>query len=193
MPRHRKRVKHFHEPGDVHELTFSCYRRLQLLTNNAWRGYLARAIDDACAELGCTLAAFVVMPEHVHLLIFGFQDADQVSVFLRQVKQPCSARVHADLTQTRSPLLKRLLIRERPGRDTFRYWQEGRGYDRNLQTAVAVQSAIDYLHLNPVRRKLCVNAHGWRWSSARFYASMAARSIRICRRSPRPLLSFGCS
>ncbi len=29
---HRKRVKHFHEPGDLHELTFSCYRRLPLLT-----------------------------------------------------------------------------------------------------------------------------------------------------------------
>jgi hypothetical protein len=31
---HRKRIRHYHEPGDV--LTFSCYRRLPLLTNNAW-------------------------------------------------------------------------------------------------------------------------------------------------------------
>ena len=23
---HRRRVKHYHEPGDLHELTFSCYR-----------------------------------------------------------------------------------------------------------------------------------------------------------------------
>jgi S-DNA-T family DNA segregation ATPase FtsK/SpoIIIE len=26
---HRKRVKHYHEPGQIHELTFSCYRRLR--------------------------------------------------------------------------------------------------------------------------------------------------------------------
>ena len=44
---HRKRVKHYHEPGDFHELTFSCYRRMRLLTNDPWREYLARSIDDA--------------------------------------------------------------------------------------------------------------------------------------------------
>ncbi|WP_425614439.1 transposase [Anatilimnocola sp. NA78] len=70
---HRKRLQRYHEPGDVHELTFSCYRRMQLLTNNAWRVKLARAIDAACEEIGCFLAAFVFMPEHVHLLTWGFE------------------------------------------------------------------------------------------------------------------------
>ena len=43
----RKRVKHYHQPGDFHELTFSCYRRLPLLTNHQWRRWLAESIDDA--------------------------------------------------------------------------------------------------------------------------------------------------
>jgi hypothetical protein len=34
---HRKRVKHYHQPGEFHELTFSCYRRMPLLTNDLWR------------------------------------------------------------------------------------------------------------------------------------------------------------
>ena len=33
MP-HRKTVRRFHEPGDLHELTFSCYRRMPLLANS---------------------------------------------------------------------------------------------------------------------------------------------------------------
>ena len=44
---HRKLVKLYHEPGDFHELTFSCYRRLPLLTNDVWRERLARCIDEA--------------------------------------------------------------------------------------------------------------------------------------------------
>ena len=32
-------------------------------------------------------------------------------------------------------------------------------------------SSIDYIHLNPVRRKLVTEARLWKWSSARFYAS----------------------
>ncbi len=66
---HRKLVKHYHEPGDLHELTFSCYHRLPILTNNDWRERLARCIDTAGQQTGMELAAFVFMPEHVHLLV----------------------------------------------------------------------------------------------------------------------------
>ena len=66
---HRKRVKHYDEPGHCHELTFSCYHRLQLLTNNSWRGLFCQAIDRAVERHHYRLYAFVVMPEHVHLLV----------------------------------------------------------------------------------------------------------------------------
>jgi hypothetical protein len=45
------------------------------------------------------------------------------------------------------------------------------GHDRNLQSQLAVQNSIDYIHQNSVRRKLCQKARDWRWSSARFYES----------------------
>jgi putative transposase len=68
--RHRKTVRHFEEPGHLHELTFSCYQRMPLLTNDDWRVKLARSIDEANAESAVELAAFVFMPEHVHLLVY---------------------------------------------------------------------------------------------------------------------------
>ncbi|MCA8996040.1 MAG: hypothetical protein KDA80_03625 [Planctomycetaceae bacterium] len=42
--RHRKTVKHDHQPGDFHQFTFSTYRRKPLLTNDCWRGKLARRV-----------------------------------------------------------------------------------------------------------------------------------------------------
>jgi putative transposase len=172
MPRsvpHRKKIRHFHEPGDLHELTFSCYRRLPLLTNNCWRTNLSRSIDAAGKQMCCHLAAFVFMPQHVHLLIWGLASKEQVSQLLSAIKQPVSVAAHADLRERPGRLLERLMVRERPGRTVFRFWQEGPGFDRNLFTVKAVTAAIDYLHLNPVRRGLCKQARDWRWSSARFY------------------------
>lgn len=168
---HRKRVQHFHQPGDLHELTFSCYRRMKLLTNHAWRARLSAAIDAAGQAIGSYLAAFVYMPEHVHLLVWGIQREEQVSQFLSRVKQPVSVQVHADLENTQSRLLKRLLVRDRPGREVFRYWQEGPGFDRNRFTVKAVPASIDDIHNNPVQRGLCQKARDWRWSSARLYES----------------------
>jgi len=171
---HRKKIKHYHEPGDFHEFTFSCYGRMSLLTNDPWRRYLARSIDDAAAMEGFVLNAFVFMPEHVHLLVYPTRpetDASGISRFLAAVKRPVSARVKADLLCSGSRLLARLTVGERPGKTAFRFWQEGPGYDRNLQTERSVTAAIDYLHLNPVRRRLVKQAADWRWSSARWYAS----------------------
>jgi putative transposase len=168
---HRKRIRHYHEPGDVHELTFSCYRRLPLLTNNAWRTMLSRSIDEACHSVGCSLAAFVYMPEHVHLLVWGINTKEDISTLLARIKQPVSIQVRKDLEATKNRLLRRLMVRERPGKIVFRFWQEGPGFDRNLFTTKAVQLSIDYIHLNPVKRGLCVKARDWRWSSARYYES----------------------
>jgi putative transposase len=168
---HRKRVKHFHEPGDLHELTFSCNRRQPILTNNAWRTVLSQAINDANESVDGKLAAFVYMPEHVHLLVWGLRAKEDVSALLIKLKQPLSIQVKADLEEAQSPLLGKLTIRDRPGRTVFRFWQEGPGFDRNLYTAKAVEASIAYIHNNPVKRGLCQRARDWRWSSARFYES----------------------
>ncbi len=63
---------------------------MQLLTNNPWRTKLSRCIDEACEALDFHLAAFVYMPEHVHLLVGGIESKEQISTFLKNVKQPVS-------------------------------------------------------------------------------------------------------
>lgn len=175
--RHRKTIKHYHEPGDIHELTFTCYHRTPLLTNDAYRTHLARSIDNALVEEEFRLIAFVFMPEHVHMLVYPARNdatAECIPRFLAAVKNPCSKNIKSDLEKSGSRLLQRLTVRERPGRTVFRFWQEGPGYDRNLQTEAYVMSAIEYIHLNPVRRRLVKRAVDWRWSSARWYASDGA-------------------
>jgi putative transposase len=32
-------------------------------------------------------------------------------------------------------------------------------------------AAVEYIHENPVKRKLCKSIDQWKWSSARFYSS----------------------
>jgi putative transposase len=173
-PPHRKLVKHYHEPGDLHELTFSCYHQLPLLTNDSWRQQLARTLDTAGEECGIELAAFVFMPDHVHLLVVPTGPDPTIDRYLARIKQPFSKWVKQQLAvsnhlRTKSTLLDRLTIQERPGKTCFRFWQEGPGYDRNLSTPAPIEAAIDYIHLNPVRRGLVERAVDWKWSSASWY------------------------
>ncbi len=166
---HRKRIKHYDEPGHCHELTFSCYRRMPLLTNDLWREMLSHSIDRAVQRHGYQLFAFVYMPEHVHLLVLPISNSGGIDKLLKALKRPFSFRVKKILQDQRSPLLKKLTIQQRPGVKTFRFWQEGPGYDRNMTEASTIEAAIDYIHRNPVRRGLCERAVDWLWSSAKFY------------------------
>jgi putative transposase len=118
------------------------------------------------------LLAFVYMPEHVHLLIFPGPHASGIDHLLKAIKRPFSFRIKRLLEVEKSRLLSTLTVQQRPGVRTFRYWQEGPGYDRNLDRVETVLAAIDYIHLNPVRRGLVERAVDWQWSSARWYEGL---------------------
>jgi putative transposase len=168
-PGHRKRIKHWHEPGHPHELTFSCFQRLPLLNEDWRKRLLSQAIDRAVHRYSFDLVAFVYMPEHVHLIVLPRGDEAPIDKLLWAIKRPCSFRIKRQLVQQNSPWLRRLTIRERPGRTVFRFWQEGPGYDRNLIKQEAMIEAMEYIHLNPVRRGLCQLPEQWEWSSWHHY------------------------
>jgi putative transposase len=139
---HRKTVRHFHEVGHLHELTFSCYRRMPLLTNDSWREKLSRCVEAAGKETAMQLVGFVFMPEHVHLLVFPTVTEPSISRYLARIKQPFSKQIKDTLVERRSPLLPILTVLERPGKTCFRFWQEGPGFDRNLFSSDAISSSL---------------------------------------------------
>lgn len=172
---HRKTVRHFHEIGHLHELTFSCYRRMPLLTNNLWRAKLARCIDAAGQETAIELVAFVFMPEHIHLLVYPRTENPSISLYLARIKQPFSKQIKHILDEQSSPLRSKLTVQERPGKKCFRFWQEGPGYDRNLFSVEGISASLEYIHNNPINRGLCRVAVDWKWSSARYYLDAPAQ------------------
>ena len=166
---HRKQLKHFHEPGHLHEFTFSCYQNRPLLVDEVVLTAFSRAIDQANAELNILLVAFVYMPDHVHLLTYPLDPKPDIGLYLARLKQPLAKSAKVHFQQTDRSLVDELTIRERPGKYCFRFWQEGAGYDRNLICDPTIGSSINYIHANPVRRQYCERPLEWQWSSARYY------------------------
>src|SRR5258708_8630565 len=64
-----KKLKRYYGRGDLHFLTFSCYRRLPLLRTIRARNVFVSALGKICERHKFLLVGYVVMPEHVHLLI----------------------------------------------------------------------------------------------------------------------------
>jgi putative transposase len=174
---HRKRVRHYEVLQQARFLTFSCYQRWPLLLSAEWCAMLCASLEQAVRRQGFLLLAYVFMPEHAHLVVVPWEaEAGTVSELLYAIKRPMSYRVKVAMEAKRDPRLGELMVRERPGKMAFRFWQEGPGHDRNLRDVEALGEAIAYAHLNPVKRGLCTKPEEWRWSSARQYAGLEAEA-----------------
>jgi putative transposase len=171
--KHRRR---YEEPNQPRELTFSCYHRYPFLSRPRVCEWFAEAIETARAKIGMQLWAYVLMPEHVHLLVYPSSAAAKMPGFLKAVKEPVARKAIKFLKANAPEWLDRLKVKEAT-RIRYRFWQPGGGYDRNVIATKSLRSMIDYIHANPVRRGSVTKPEDWEWSSARWYANL--RPVRI--------------
>ena len=165
----QKRRRRFDEPGQARELTFSCYRRFQFLARDRTRQWFVEEMEAARREFPIDLWAYVIMPEHVHMLVYPREPGVKVGVVEGRIKEKVARRAIKFLEEHAPQWIPRITVHEGQ-RVRRRFWQPGGGYDRNITSTEALRAMIDYIHANPVRRGLVARAEDWEWSSARWYA-----------------------
>lgn len=116
--------------------------------NDEVRDAIVGIVADALHRTDARLLAFVVMPNHFHLVVQ--QGHDPLSRLMQPICRRTALAVHR--------------IRKRAGR-VF----ERRFYAKVCSDAGHVRAAIAYVHLNPVKR-LCKSASDYAWSSQWCYA-----------------------
>ena len=178
-PLPRKTRREWNEPGHAHFVTYSCFRRLPLLTRDRTRRWVIEAFETARAVHRFALWAYVIMPEHVHVLLRPRDAGYEMRRILVALKRPVSDAARRYLEQSHDDSWLNRLSVEYPSRRVFRFWQPGGGYDHNLFKSKTVMAVIDYIHLNPVRRGLVKDPLDWIWSSAGFYAGFENVPIRM--------------
>jgi putative transposase len=156
---HRKKLRRF-ETGSVRFLTFSCHDRLPLLQSERAKEIFLQHLSHAVDSGQCWLHAYVLMPEHVHLLLTPCEGQTVTSI-LKPLKRRTSLKLNA------------LLDRPPP------FWLAGGGYDRNIDTRDEYAAKVGYIHSNPVARHLVEVSQDWRFSSFCAYADLPYDGPRI--------------
>ena len=183
MGRRRKQVRHFDEAGHAHFLTFSCYHRMPLLSKDRSRRWLVAALQAARLKHRFDLWAWVIMPEHVHLLLWPRHPHYRISTILADMKRPEGQEAVAWLEVNQPDFLERLTVRNR-NRTYRHFWQVGPGQDRNVYDPATAHQIVDYIHTNPVQRGLAGRPEDWPWSSAAEWAGTEDVILKVDRTVP---------
>jgi putative transposase len=140
-----KGLVRYRQCGCFHFLTFSCYRRLPYL-GAAARSLFERSLEVMQIRYDFVVCGYVVMPEHVHLLV-----SEPNKALLSKAIQALKLSVSVPSS-------------ERP------FWQP-RYYDFNVHNQGKTSEKLRYMHRNPVKRGLVEKPEHWQWSSFRHYAT----------------------
>ena len=141
-------LKRFQQAESLHFIPFSCFHRLPLLEAPGARETVEAVLEQTRARHQARVYAYVLMPEHVHLLV-NEPPKIVLAQFLKAVKQMTSRKL-------------------RGAREKF--WQQ-RYYDSNVHGEQVRSEVIRYIHRNPVKRGLVARPEDWPWSSFRHYAT----------------------
>ena len=148
--------------GQLHFITCSCYRRLPLLGTVSSRNLFLKILDEVRDRYGFALTGYVVMPEHIHLLM-GEPVKGTPSTVMQVLKQRVSkSSSRVDLS----------------GQQLKQFW-EHRFYDFNVWSQEKITEKLQYMHLNRVKRGLVDHPREWVWSSFSFYSDGAGGLIRV--------------
>jgi putative transposase len=150
-------LKRYQESGNLHFLTFSCYRRRPNFATPSSRSIFESALERVRQHYGACVYGYVVMPEHVHML----------------VSEP-----EQGLLATAMQSLKQSVARTLALRAADPFWQ-ARYYDFNVWSERKFADKLRYLHRNPVHRGLVARPEDWVWSSFRHYLTGIEGTVEI--------------
>ena len=168
-------LKRYYRKGHLHFVTFSCYRRLPLLKSTRARNFVVRELSRVRDELGFRLIGYVVMPEHVHLLM-SEPNSGTPSTVLHKLKLRVARRLRKRGRRVSSEQMRLAFDKcEEPARA---FWQ-ARFYDFNVYSRWKKLEKLQYMHANPVTRGLVNHPRQWPWSSWAYYRGEAGALIRV--------------
>ena len=169
------RLRRYYGKGHWHFITFSCYRRLPLLKTVRARDIFVKELGRVRDEMGFHLLGYVVMPEHVHLLISepprGTPSAALQKLKLRVARKLRKRRKPTSAGQIRLPFVE-------TGEPLRAFWQ-ARFYDFNVYSQGKKTEKLNYMHANPAIRGLVKHPRDWQWSSWGFYHGGVAGRVEI--------------
>ena len=170
----RNPLKRYYGHGDLHFITFSCYRRRPMLGRARSRDRFLKVLNEVRAQWGFRLLGFVVMPEHIHLLV-GEPSRGNLSKAIQMLKQKTSRTLRKTKGAPREQLRFRFGAEEL---QEAHFWQR-RFYDFNVWSRPKCKEKLLYMHANPVRRGLVSHPKDWPWSSWSHHAKGAEGLILI--------------
>jgi putative transposase len=150
-----------------HFFTATILEWKQLLQPNQYKDEIIKCLRFLVKEQRISLNAFVIMDNHLHLIWQPLPGQTLQTIqhsFLKHTAQVFKA----DLQKTNPDFLNQFKVTAKDRQ--YQFWERN-SLSIELYSNKVLYQKLVYIHNNPVKAGLCVNAVDYYYSSAKFYAT----------------------
>ncbi|RWY55451.1 REP-associated tyrosine transposase [Mucilaginibacter gilvus] len=164
----------FRDQECLYFITFSVVRWIDVFTRREYKDILVESLKFCTKNKGLELYAWVIMSNHVHLII-GTKGEPMQNI-LRDIKRHTSKQLTKAIADNHQESRRDWLLwfferegRLNPNNETYQFWQQG-NHPIELWSNYVIDQKLDYLHNNPVVAGWVDEPEHYLYSSARDYA-----------------------
>ena len=164
----RTRYKIYND-DTLHFITSTIVDWIPIFTNKKYYNILIDTIKYYQSNSKLEVIAYVFLPEHFHMIL----KSRELSKTIRLIKMYSAKEIIKQLKfDEQKQILKKLQLnkKEYKTKSNFQLWQEG-FKPKEIIGSEMLRQKIDYIHFNPVKKRLVSEPTEWEYSSANFYKS----------------------
>jgi len=182
-----KNLPKFNDDSYVHFTTTATYKNRPYFRNEEFCRILLEELKLYSKKYGFTLIGYVIMPDHLHLLIWWdrWEKLElSISKIMQGVKGVTARRIidllvgngleqmlqPTPMRREQMPSLTPKSAKSHRRNLRYRLWQRG-FYDFNIYSEEKLLEKLNYVHHNPIRDGLVLSPGDYKWSSYRLYSS----------------------
>src|SRR6266478_607617 len=143
--------------------------RLPVFQTDAMKHITCEAIDEARTSCGFLLFAYVLMPDHIHLLTDSPHKPSKVLQFIKGIVG--HRAIDYLKAHNYESSLRKLHHEDWKRNHRFSLWQHDSDVFSVTSESTFMQK-VNYIHLNPVRAGLVERVEEYRWSSVRWWSGV---------------------
>jgi REP element-mobilizing transposase RayT len=156
--------------GSVFYITTNVYRRLPIFASPSFITPILDSLNFYRHQFKCKLFGYVIMLDHLHLLIYPTGESTIVSDFMRDFKRFTSGRIarQAELEGKTDWVVHFQEFGEETKRAEKKVWQDS-FWEQSIFTDKSMREKLNYIHMNPVRAGMVDEPGKYPYSSFRNY------------------------
>ena len=160
----------FHNPEGAYFVTMTVVDWVDVFTRSVYKDVIVNSLIYSIKNKGLVLHAWVIMSNHVHLIVSARQKYNLPDIF-RDLKKFTSKKIINEIENNFDESRRKWMIQifknhgsKNPNNKDFQFWQQD-NHPVELDTNEMMDQRLDYLHNNPIKAQIVDEAEHYIYSS----------------------------